>query len=606
MSAQAALPRMLGIARLAAMYRAGETDPSAVVEEIIARREAARDPAIWITKVPDAVLREAAHRLAAAHVRGPLWGIPFAVKDNIDVAGMATTAACPAFSRIAQAHAPVVARLLDAGAVLVGKTNLDQFATGLVGTRSPYGAPRSVFSARHVSGGSSSGSAVAVAAGLAAFALGTDTAGSGRVPAAFNNLVGLKPTRGVLSTRGVVPACRSLDCVSILALDVADARRVFDVVAAYDEEDAQSRPLADFVLPRIGARLGVPHRESLHFDGDAEAARLFAETVERARSLGHAIVPFDPSPFLEAASLLYGASLVAERTEAVGDFIAANPDAVDPTVRAIIEGGRRFSAVDLFRDQHRLQRLRRHAARIATAFDAMLLPTTPTAVTFEEVAADPIGRNALLGTWTNFVNLFDLAAIAIPSGFRADGMPLGATLVGPAFSDRALAVLAEGLHLAAGGIAGAGPETPAATDSGDSPSLPADWITVAVAGAHLRGMPLNHELTALGARFRSETRTTPDYTLHALAGTEPPKPGLVRRSPGSGKSIVVEIWDLSPEAFGRFVAGIPAPLGIGKVALEDGIEVAGFICEAGALEGAADITAFGGWRAYVASLAASG
>lgn len=606
MSASAALPRMLGIARLAAMYRAGDTDPSSVVEEIIARRAAAADPAIWITPVPDAALREAARRLAALPVRGPLWGIPFAVKDNIDVAGLPTTAACPAFARVAEAHAPAVARLLDAGAILVGKTNLDQFATGLVGTRSPYGAPRSVFSARHVSGGSSSGSAVAVAAGLSAFALGTDTAGSGRVPAAFNNLVGLKPTRGVVSARGVVPACRSLDCVSILALDVADARRVFDVVAVFDEEDAQARPLADVALPRTGARLGVPHREALRFDGDADAARLFAETVERARRLGHAIVPFDPSPFLEAAALLYGASLVAERTEAVGDFIAAHPEAVDPTVRTIIAGGSRFSAVDLFRDQHRLQALRRAAARTATAFDAMLLPTTPTAVTVEEVAADPINRNALLGTWTNFVNLFDLAAIAIPSGFRADGMPLGATLVGPAFSDRALAALAEELHLAAGGIAGAGPEAPAAADAADTVLPQAGWITVAVAGAHLRGMPLNRELTALGAHFRAETRTTPDYTLHALAGTVPPKPGLVRRRPGRGAPIVVETWDLSPEGFGRFVAGIPAPLGIGKVALEDGTEVPGFICEAGALEGAADITSFGGWRAYVASRAKTG
>jgi allophanate hydrolase len=595
------IPRMLQISRLAEAYRAGSLDPLALVEEVLARRAACSDPAVWIAPVPDNELRARARALLSMP-RGPLWGIPFAVKDNIDVAGMDTTAGCPAFAVRAERHATVVAKLLHAGAILIGKTNLDQFATGLVGTRSPHGAPRSVFSRAHVSGGSSSGSAVAVASGLVSFALGTDTAGSGRVPAAFNNLVGLKPTKGLLSTSGVVPACRSQDCVSIFALDSADALQVMGVAAGYDATDPFSRPAQPVALPQHALRVGVLPPEQRQFDGDAEAAGLYDAAIDRARRLGFEPVLFDFAPFLEAAKLLYGGALVAERTTAVGDFVSRHPEAIDPTVRTIIEGGRAFSAADLFRDQHRLRALARDAEREWARFDIMLLPTTPTAATVEELAADPIGRNALLGTYTNFVNLLDHAAIAIPAGFRSDGMSLGITLVGPAFSDAALAHVADRMHGALGGFVGAGPEL--AAPLADLPAQDGR-IAVAVAGAHLTGMPLNHELVSLGGTLRASTRTSPDYALYALAGTVPPKPGLVRRPSGpvAGVAIEVEVWELSPEGFGRFVAGIPAPLGIGKVTLADGSSVPGFICEPGALEGAADISAYGGWKAFRAASA---
>jgi allophanate hydrolase len=591
------IPRMLQISRLQDAYRAGSLDPLALVEQLIARRAAGPDPAVWIAPVPDEALRDRARALSTLP-RGPLWGIPFAVKDNIDVAGMDTTAGCPAFAYRAERHATVVAKLLDAGAILVGKTNLDQFATGLVGTRSPHGAPRSVFSRAHVSGGSSSGSAVAVASGLASFSLGTDTAGSGRVPAAFNNLVGLEPTKGLLSTSGVVPACRSIDCVSIFALDSQDALQVLQVAAGYDNADPFSRPAQDVPLPQQALRIGVLRPEQRQFGGDAEAAALYDAAIARASGLGFKLVPFDFTPFLESAKLLYGGALVAERTEAVGDFVSGHPEEIDPTVRTIIEGGRAYSATDLFRDQHRLRALARSAEAEFARFDVMLLPTTPTIATVEEVAADPIGRNALLGVYTNFVNPLDYAAIAVPAGFRSDGVPLGISLVGPAFSDIALAHVADRMHGTLGGFVGAGPETSAPLAA---KQCPGERIAVAVAGAHLTGMPLNHELVALGGILRESTRTSADYALYALAGTVPAKPGLVRQR--SGAAIEVEVWELPPEGFGQFVAGIPAPLGIGKVTLADGRSVPGFICEPAALEGAVDITAHGGWRAYRASSA---
>jgi allophanate hydrolase len=571
------IPRTLGIAALRAAYATGVLEPVELARAIIARADAAADPAVWITRVPDAALLARADALAAdpAARALPLFGIPFAVKDNIDVAGMATSAGCPAFARVADADAPVVARLLAAGAMLVGKTNLDQFATGLVGTRSPHGAPRSVFSTSHVSGGSSSGSAVAVASGLASFSLGTDTAGSGRVPAAFNGIVGLKPTRGLLSSLGVVPACASLDCVSVFALDTADAWLAASVAAGAEEGDAWSRAGAAVALPAGPLRVGVLADADRDFD-HPDFARLYDAAIERAAALGHRIVPFDYAPFRETGALLYGGAFVAERTAAVGDFIAAHPDAVDPTVRRIIEGGRAASAVDLFRDQHRLMGFAKRSALAWGEIDVMLLPTAPGHPTVEAVAADPIGANGRLGLYTNFVNMLDLAAIAVPAGQCGDGLGFGVTLVGPAFSDAALAVLAGTMS---------------------------DRITVVVAGAHLSGMALNHELLALGGVLRGAARTAPGYELHALAGTVPAKPGLVR---GVGDaSIEVEEWALPVEGFGRFVASIPAPLGIGKVTLQDGRELPGFICEPGALAGARNITAFGGWRRWMAEGAAS-
>ena len=478
--------------------------------------------------------------------RGPLAGQLFAVKDNIDVAGLPTTAACPAFSYVAKEDAAAVRRLRDAGAVVIGKANLDQFATGLVGTRSPYGACRNAFDPEYISGGSSSGSAVAVALGMADFALGTDTAGSGRVPAAFNNLVGLKPTRGLVATEGVVPACRSLDCVSVFARSCREAVQIFDVIStAYDDVT----PAQGFVVPR-----------PLEFHGDREYERLFRDALGR---LGK-VEEIDFAPFLEVQSLLYG-PWVAERLSEGFPL-----DAMLPPTRAIIEAGKRYSAAELFQAQHRLEQLRKECA-----FDGVLVvPGAPTIYRIAEVEAHPIELNSRLGRYTNFVNLLDLAAITVPAGFRADGLPFGITLIGPGYSDRALAALG-GRFL------------------GEEISVTTPRATIAVVGAHLSGMPLNHQLTEKGARLARATRTAPAYRLFALEQ----KPGLVRVASG-GASIEVEIWELPLRGFGEFVAQIPPPLGIGTLELEDGARVQGFLCEQYAVQGRADITAYGGWRAY--------
>jgi len=566
----------LSINKLHRDYAAGTATPVSVIEQVLARVDAYDDPAVWIYRVPAETVRERARALMAdptAHLL-PLYGIPFAVKDNIDVAGLSTTAACPAFAYTPEHSATVVDRLLAAGAILIGKTNLDQFATGLVGTRSPHGAPRSVFNKAYISGGSSSGSAVAVAAGLVAFALGTDTAGSGRVPAAFNNLVGLKPTKGLISTSGVVPACRSLDCVSIFAEDVAGALWVLDVAAGFDASDPYSRKDSPVSLPAVQKlRVGVLNPEDQEFFGDSEAARLYHVSIERLIELGAEPVPFDFAPFRSVAALLYEGPWVAERLAAIQSFFAAHAAEIDPVVRQIIGGADGRSAVEAFQAEYRLRALAREAAACWSQFDVMLLPTTPTIYTVDEIAADRIGNNSRLGLYTNFVNLLDYAAIAIPAGFRDNGLPAGVTLIGPAFCDQDLASVAA--------------------------KMPDHRIEIVVAGAHLSGLPLNHELTSLGGRLVRTTRTASHYRLMALAATNPPKPGLVATPGFSGPGIEVEIWSLTPENFGRFVQGIPAPMGIGKVTLADGSVIPGFMCEAFALEGSKDITEFGGWRAYL-------
>jgi allophanate hydrolase len=597
------IPAMLQLGPLRDAYRAGALSPMEVVDEVLRRVAACPDQAVWISLVPAEQVRARAAELAAepdGAERLPLFGVPFAVKDNIDVAGMDTTAACPAFAYRPERTATAVQRLLDAGAVLIGKTNLDQFATGLVGARSPYGTPRSVFDAAYVSGGSSSGSAVATASGLVAFALGTDTAGSGRVPAAFNNLVGLKPTRGLIPATGVVPACRSLDCVTVLAASVADAQAVAEVAAGVDDADPFSRPDRPVPLPEATLRFAVLQEADREFGGDRDAAALYDAAVERLQALGGTPVPFEYAPFREAALLLYGGPFVAERLAAVEGFFAAHEAEMDPIVRGIIGGARRFTAADAFRAQYRLAELAKTAARQWASFDAMLLPTAPTMVTAAAVAADPLRLNSLLGTYTNFVNLLDLSAVAVPAGFTPAGLPFGVTLVGPAFADRALAGWADRLHRACGEGVGAARE-PIATTTLAVPGK--TLIGLAVVGAHLAGMPLNHQLTARGARLLRRTRTAPDYALYALPGTVPPKPGLARRPGLLGPGIEVEVWGLPPEGFGSFVAGIPAPLGVGKVRLESGDEVSGFLCEEHGLAGAEDITALGGWRAYVTSRA---
>jgi allophanate hydrolase len=431
----------ISIAALRARYAAGDT-PEAVLAEVYDRVEASRGNLVWIHLVPrDAALARAREQSRGAWDR-PLWGIPFAVKDNIDVEGLPTTAACPAYSYVAERSATAVAKLLDAGAILIGKTNLDQFATGLVGTRSPYGACRNAYDPRYISGGSSSGSAVAVALGLASFALGTDTAGSGRVPAAFNNLVGLKPTRGVVSTRGVVPACRTLDCVSVLAVTCADALDVLGVVEGFDPSDPYSREGTPVAFPAGHFRFAVPRREQLEFFGDAGYAALFDAAVGRLEALGGTAVRIDFAPFLAAQDLLYGGPWIAERVAGLGTFVSDHADELHPVTRRVLEQAGRFSAVDAFRAQYRLAELKRETDAVWKDAELLCVPSAPTIYKIEEVEASPIEPNARLGRYTNFVNLLDLAAVSVPAGFRPDGLPFGATLIGPAFSERALAALA--------------------------------------------------------------------------------------------------------------------------------------------------------------------
>lgn len=595
----------LDLASLQAAFAAG-ADPAETIRAVYRRIAEGGERPVWITLVPEAralAALEAARARQAAGAALPLLGVPFAVKDNIDVAGLPTTAGCPDFAYTPDRSAAVVERLEAAGAVLIGKTNLDQFAAGLNGTRSPYGIPACVFDPRHVSGGSSSGSAVAVAAGLVTFALGTDTAGSGRVPAAFNNIVGLKPTKGLISARGVVPACRTQDTVSVFAGTVGDALAVVRSAAAFDPEDAFSRAAPPLALEASawvqGFRFGVPRAEDLEFYGDQAAADLFERAAVRLERLGGRRVAFDLAPFREAARLLYGGPWVAERLAAIRDFAEAHPDALHPAVREIILGARALTAVDAFEGQYRLAALTRRAEAAWAGFDAMLLPTAPTIYPIEAVLADPIRLNSNLGHYTNFVNLMDLAAVAVPAGFRPDGLPFGVSLVGRAFRDGALAALADRLHRALEGaaIGATGRALPEGARVAPGP-CPADAVEVAVVGAHLTGQPLNAQLTERGAALAATACTAPGYRLYALPGTVPPKPGLVFDGTGAGR-IEVEVWRMPLHAFGSFVALIPAPLGIGTLTLEDGSAVKGFLCEAHALDGAEDITALGGWRAYL-------
>jgi allophanate hydrolase len=561
-------------------------------------------PQAWILRLPaETVLAQARAvdaRIAAGETLA-LAGVPFAVKDNVDVAGLPTSAACPAFAYVPDRSATVVERLVAAGAVLIGKTNLDQFATGLVGVRSPYGAPLCVFDQAYVSGGSSSGSAVAVAAGLVAFALGTDTAGSGRVPAAFNHLIGLKPSKGRWSTRGLVPACRSLDCISVFAADLAGAALVDEVLTAFDAEDDYSRRLPDgdrhvCLSPdaaRCGPfRFGVPKPDQRLFMGDEQSAALYAAAIDRMIAGGGTPVEIDIAPLLDCAKLLYSGPWVAERTAAVEDLLREAPGAIHPTVRAIVQGGVAVTGVETFKGLYALEAYRRAAEAIWEAADVMLLPTTPTIYRLKEVLAEPIALNANLGLYTNFVNLLDMSALAVPAGFRENGTGFGVTLIGPAFADRMLLALAE-RYLETFPMA----DTPPLDLTPRKPG-----VKLAVVGAHLAGMPLHWQLTSREARLVAATRTAPAYKLYAMAETTPPKPALIHVGDG-GSSIRVEVYELDFEAFGSFTAEVPAPLAIGTVTLEDGTSVKGFVAEPRALNGATDITELGGWRAYIASLA---
>ncbi len=606
----------MSIARLIAGYRDGSSDPADIVARAYERARGTSEPT-WISLVAWSRVKLILARLRdAAPTDLPLYGVPFAIKDNIDLAGTPTTAACPAYAYVPDDSAFVVAQLIAAGAVPIGKTNMDQFATGLTGTRTPHGACASVIDPRYVAGGSSSGSAVAVADGTVSFALATDTAGSGRVPAAFNGIVGFKASLGAIGTRGVVPACRSLDCVSLLTSDVADAERVLAVALGVDPADAYSRALPEprAVGPGCGtpvARIAIPRPDQLTFCGDRVAEAAWAGTLQRAEMLGWELVEIDYEPFAEAASLLYEGPWIAERYAAFGAFVADHPRDVDPIVRRVVMAARDHSAVDAFAAAHRLAELRLTTRAVWQSVDALLLPTAPTLFTAAEVAEEPIARNAMLGTYTNFVNLLDLCAVAVPGGAREDGLPFGVTLIAPAGADRALVTLAARWtgEPAVGPANGAtGDSALAVTGCGQSaqpvaaaPSDEVERVALAVVGAHLSGEPLNHQLVALGARLRETIQTAPGYRLYALPDTVPAKPGLVGGGPLHGPGIELEIWELSLESFGRLVAGVPAPLVIGTVMLADGRGVKGFLCEADAVADAPDITAYGGWRAYRAA-----
>ena len=594
-----------GLTARALMQRAITAADSLAATAWIARRDASG--LLAAADACDARLREIG---PAAFDAQPLLGMPFAVKDNIDVAGLPTTAACPGYAAgAADAHAFVVQRLVDAGAIPMGKTNLDQFATGLVGTRSPFGAVPNPFDGAHVSGGSSSGSAYVVATGQVPFALGTDTAGSGRVPAGFCNITGLKPTRGWLSTRGVLPACRSLDCVSVFALSPEDAWTVARIAAGPDEADAFSRPLAPPVL-RLdkldGLRIGIV--QPLEFFGDASAARAFDKALGILEGLGCRRVDVPMAPFAQAAGLLYKGPWVAERYAAVGAFLSAQPAGADPAVARIVAGGAAPLAHQAFTAQYEMEALKQQAARLWRDIDVLLVPTAPTHPTIAQLRDDAFTPNERLGHYTNFVNLLDLAAHAIPGPMRADGLPAGVTLIGPAFSDHALAQLAARLVRSLQPVAGVmrhaigpAPDTLLAA----APQRPMRIVAV---GAHMSGLALNWQFQERAARLVQRTRTAPAYRLYSLTGTKPTRPALVHVGTEAGHAIEVEVWEMDAAHLGSFVSLIGAPLAIGTVELADGGSERGFVCEprgVAAGSGALDITEHGGWRGFLASLRAS-
>jgi allophanate hydrolase len=600
----AAVPRALLIDDLLEGYRRAAFTPTQVVEEVLRRAFAGAKRSAWIRRLPRERLLGYARALETRSPDElPLYGVPFAIKDNIDLVGVPTTCACPDSAYVVRTSAPVVHRLIDAGAIPIGKTNLDQFATGLVGTRSPYGACSNPFNAEFIAGGSSSGSAVAVAAGEVSFSLGTDTAGSGRVPAAFNNVIGLKPSRGVLSTRGVVPACRTLDCVTVFALCAADAARVYDVVRGFDPEDPYSRhaPPARGRSPRRAGgafRFGIPKPDQLEFFGDAGYARCFQDACERFGPLGGQAVEIDFGRCFEAGRLLYEGPWLAERYTAVGKYLEMPGAELHPVTREVIAAGTTATAVDAFRALHRLAELCCETRSLWSDLDLLVTPTTGTIYRIAEIDAQPIQLNANLGHYTTFVNLLDLAAVAVPAGFRADGLPFGITLIGPAGSDLALLQWADRFHRAGAAPLGA-LGAPSASELAPFTAPAEGWISVAVCGAHMEGLPLSRQLTERGGALLRRTRTAPVYRLYALPGGPPQRPGLTRE-PARGAAIELEVWDVPAEHFGSFVAGIPSPLGIGKVELEDGTWVSGFLCESAALAEATDITSFGGWRPYLA------
>jgi allophanate hydrolase len=601
------LPASPTIADFRDLVRSGIATVPDLIDTLLARIAVNAPEEVFISRVDAEIVKHRAAQLQdrllsepGVHDRMPLLGVPFAVKDNIDTMGVATTCGCPAFAYNPCQPATVVERLEAAGAILVGKTNLDQFATGLVGTRSPYGEVRNPFNAEYVSGGSSSGSAAAVALGLVPFALGTDTAGSGRVPAGFCNLVGIKPTPGLVSTHGVFPACRSLDCVSVFAHTVADGWQVLSLLAGADPEDVYSHHI-DALPPLVRKiRFGVPR--PLEFFGDTQAEQAFAAALAALKE--HAdfeFVEVPYAPFVDVARLLYDGPWVAERRLAIGRFFDDHGHHLDPVVREVIAQADGKTALDAFEAMHQLESGKRMAQAVFAKIDILLVPTSPTIHTRATIASAPIPRNSDFGYYTNFVNLLGLCALAMPGPFRRDGLPAGVTLIAPAGGDHRLAELARRLEPRLHARLGLGIVPPPRKTSPLGPLPDAQpGVRVAVVGAHLSGMPLNWQLVERQARQVCATRTAPIYRLFALPDSTPPKPGLLKVGHG-GSTIELELWEMPLTQYGSFVAGIPAPLGIGTLELEDGSTVQGFLCEAAATEGAEDISQYGGWRAYCAA-----
>ncbi len=584
----------LNLATLREAYERGDTTPSAVVRAVYERIASYNDPATWITLVDQSQALERARELEARAKdlpALPLYGVPFSVKDSIDVTGLPTTAACPAYAYNPAKDAEVVKHLLEAGAILIGKNNLDQFATGLVGVRSPYGTPRNPFDSRYIPGGSSSGSAVAVAAGLVSFSVGTDTAGSGRVPAGFNNVVGYKPTRGLLSVNGIVPACRSLDCASVFALTCQDA------IAAAQCARGHSNPRQLLLeASPTSFRFGVPAKSDLKTFGDSETGPLFDQAIERLRNLGGEPIEIDYAPFRETGKMLYGGPWVAERLAEFGDFLSQNSSKVHPVTRDIIEGAKRYSALDYFAASYRLEELRALAREQWEKIDILLVPTSGTTYTIAEIEGNPVELNTNLAYYTNFANLLDCCAVAVPSGFRSNGLPFGVTLIGPAQSDGLICAMGSQYQRSVGGRLGA--TSAEISTVPNAPVVPAvgKKVLVAVVGAHLSGMPLNYQLTERSAKLAQCCKTKPVYRLYELPNATPPKPGLIRCGEGNGASIELEVWEMPVEEFGSFVALVAKPLSIGTIELSPGAPVKGFLCESYAIDGARDISSFGGWR----------
>ncbi|WP_183095113.1 allophanate hydrolase [Nocardioides stalactiti] len=587
----------LDLSALQEGYLSGALTPLGVVEDVLDRIAVRGADGVWISLVEPDLVRAAAAGLDPATRDSPLWGVPFAVKDNIDALGTLTTAGCPGFAYAPDASAPLVDRLVAAGALLIGKTNLDQFATGLNGTRSPYGVPTSVADPRLISGGSSSGSAVAVAAGLVSFAVGTDTAGSGRVPAALNGVVGTKPSRGLVSTRGVVPACRSLDCPSVFALTVGDATTVLAAIAAYDDLDPFSRPLpvpspGVSPSPVAGLRIGVP--DVIDAWGARGERSCWEELLGKLAAAGSVLVPVGMEPFFDAGDQLYGGAWLAERLSGIEGFVGPRRDQVLPVIHEVLRGAEAISGVDTFTALDRMRERRRTVAKALAGIDVLLTPTVTGTFEIAEMLADPVALNTRLGRFTTFTNLLDLCAVAVPAGRGPGGHPFGVTVQAAAGKDGRVAAVGAAIEALL-----AESTVPAAA----RPTSGGEALDLAVVGAHLAGFPLHGQLVDLGAELVVRTRTAPRYRLYRLPGAVPPKPGL-RRVEAGGAEIAVEVYRVPLTEVGRFLAQVASPLAIGQVELVDGSMVHGFVCEPWVLDGAEDISDHGGWAAYLESTSA--